>query len=329
MRIVCIQSPAYDMLTATLIQGLLELGHTIYASEDSNYASRSPISRLKTVATNADLIIVFSNDRVRLTLLDKIDNPNVVFVDGSDSQYFQVPNQIRFKAVFKRELHKYWINSDNEPIFPLPFAAERRYFSRKVVAKDIDLSFVATMHTCFRQSVETFLKSRKGLKVVLGTLPLKKAEQTGVRGLPRESSLYRDVLARSRVSVNVIGGGYDCGRYWEIPASKALLLSQQLDIIIPDAFVDGVHCLSFSTLEGLGERLDNLFSSSYMIDEIQEAGYEHLLAHHTCAARASYFISKVSNLDKNLFCDSFYTDKNTSKIKLNFNNFFKRLKIGG
>jgi hypothetical protein len=32
MKIVCIISPYYDYLTATLIEGLMELGHEIIAS---------------------------------------------------------------------------------------------------------------------------------------------------------------------------------------------------------------------------------------------------------------------------------------------------------
>jgi hypothetical protein len=311
MNIVCIQSPNYDLLTASLIQGLSELGHSICSSENSNYQTASSTLLLRRKALNADLIIVFSNTRVRLGLLDRIPNPNIVFVDGSDSQYFSVPNGIRFKAVFKRELNRYWRGPDSEAIFPLPFAAEERYFRNPTTVKSIDLSYVATMHTAFRQSVENFLKARRQPTWTIGTLPYTTSElNVRLKGLPKESSIYRDVLHRSKMSVNVIGGGYDCGRYWEILAANAVLISQKLDILIPNELIDRKHCLYFSSLEELGECIDWLLSSPYRIEEIRQNAYKHLLCYHTCVARAEYFLEKIALLNENLFCDSFFTPRN-------------------
>ena len=50
MKIICIQSPTFDYLTATLIQGLQQLGHTIIASENSNYAKKSKLGKKLFVA---------------------------------------------------------------------------------------------------------------------------------------------------------------------------------------------------------------------------------------------------------------------------------------
>jgi hypothetical protein len=97
MKIICIQSPTFDYLTATLIQGLQQLGHTIIASENSNYANKTSTNQIKSAIETADLVIAFSNKDVNYSLLAKSDNPNQIFVDGSDTQEFIVPNFIRFK----------------------------------------------------------------------------------------------------------------------------------------------------------------------------------------------------------------------------------------
>ena len=47
MKIICIQSPTYDYLTSTLIEGLQLLGHTIFSTENSNYQKKSNDTLIK------------------------------------------------------------------------------------------------------------------------------------------------------------------------------------------------------------------------------------------------------------------------------------------
>ena len=54
---------------------------------------------------------------------------------------------------------------------------------------------------------------------------------------------YRALLHRSKMALSVRGGGFDTVRYWEIPASGALLISERPDIVIPHNFEHGVHAI--------------------------------------------------------------------------------------
>jgi hypothetical protein len=322
MKIICIQSPTFDYLTATLIQGLQQLGHTIIASENSNYANKTSTNQIKSAIETADLVIAFSNKDVNYSLLAKSDNPNQIFVDGSDTQEFIVPNFIRFKAIFKREINRYWINKFEEPIFPLPFAAEDRYFNSGKTKQNLDVTYVANMHTAFRQSVYECLKSKNLNNAYIGTAVDLNPSKHKIKGMPIENYTYRDILYRSKISVNVIGGGYDCARYWEILAAGSLLLTQKLDILIPNPFEDGKNCCTFQSLEELTDKLDFLLSSPSRITEIQEAGFSHLIKHHTTKARAEYFLKKYSEISANQFCFSFY-DSSLRKNKSFFHKFLQ------
>lgn len=310
MKIVCILSPKYDFLTATLIEGLKTLGHTIIASENSNYATKQSNRFLKKNANNADLIIVFSNKKVRLSLLDGVDNPNKIFIDGSDSQEFIVPEGLLFKAIFKRELNKYFINEFKEPIFPLPFAAEKRYFSDYRLKRDIDLSFIATLSTnTIRYAVNQRLAKKNNGNFFIGNTLERSYSPRKIVGLPYKTPIYQDILLRSKISVNVIGAGYDCARYWEILASGALLLSQELEIQIPYGFTDGVNFFSFSSLNEMEDKVDFILANPSIIEEVSLAGFKHLNEYHLTHHRAQYFLDTLKKINNKDFCYSFFSKK--------------------
>lgn len=324
MKIVCIQSTTYDYLTSTIIEGLQELGHSVIASENSNGARKSSNSEIIDGANNADLIIIFSNVNVRHELINNVNNPNKIFVDGSDHQFFSVPRHIRFKAIFKRELNRAWINQNNEPVFALPFAAERRYFAGKSSGRDLDLSFVAGLASnTVRYSVFYRLLRKSNPNFYVGSTDESAYKHLRIKGGPTETPVFRDILFRSKVSVNVVGAGYDCARYWEILASGAMLLTQELEIEMPFPFVSGDTCIIFKTMDDLDEKIDLLFSSPGLIQTVAERGYQHLLKHHTTRARAQYLLDSVFFAQDDVFCDSFYVCKN-SKIRGKLISFFRR-----
>ena len=45
------------------------------------------------------------------------------------------------------------------------------------------------------------------------------------------------------MALSIRGGGFDTIRYWEIVASKTLLISEMPDIVIPHNFEHGVHAI--------------------------------------------------------------------------------------
>ncbi|MDD2662763.1 MAG: glycosyltransferase [Dechloromonas sp.] len=260
------------------------------------------------MADGADLIVAFSNKGVRYDLLHGVENPNKVFVDGSDFQSFSVDSTNLYKAVFKREYNKH-CRQLPDGIFPLPFAAERRYFDVRAAERDIFLLFASTLATnVWRFSINQRLQNLCRNDIFAGN--------TGERayrkriGLPIDTPVYRSMLSRARVGVNVAGAGYDCGRYWEILASGSMLFTQELDISIPYPFVDGEHCVVFRSLGEFEEKLDMILSGAVDIESVARNGYEHLIEYHTTAHRAQYFLDCIEKIpDSFPGCVEFYAGK--------------------
>jgi len=294
MKILYINCVQYDYLTASLIEGLQELGHDLRCSRDSNYGKAIPREELKDFAEAADLVILGSNAGVEHHLALGLDNPRIVAVDGSDTANFELSYQLRYKAVFKRELCAADQDGEGQCIYPMPFAAEKRYFG-PLQQKQILVSFVANMHTNpLRNSVHTRLLNRKHPAIISGWTN----ERSYNVGAPQPEAIatpaYRDIIGRSLISVNAPGAGYDCARYWEILAAQTMLFTFAPDIKIPDPLIDGVHCMTFSSMTEFDMKLDYLVAHPDKAVEITNAGHAHLLSHHTTAKRAQYFLDKAT-----------------------------------
>jgi len=118
--------------------------------------------------------------------------------------------------------------------------------------------------------------------------PVIAVERRGVKLSPRE---YYELMARSKMALSVRGGGFDTLRYWEIPATKTVLLSEQPDIEIPNNFVHEQQALFFKPdLSDLVGLVRSYARDERLCAEIAQRGYEHLLRHHTCERRAEYVL---------------------------------------
>jgi SAM-dependent methyltransferase len=307
MKILCVQSSIYDYLTASLIEGLKSLGHDVACSEDSNYGCKIDDERMSEYAESADLIIVGSNVGVRSYLLNGVKNPRKVFVDGSDSQDLNVVNNIRFKAVFKRELNRNYYDAEKDFVYPLPFSAERRYFMYDHCDRDLLVTFLANMSTNpLRNSVHQRLCNQLNPRIISGTTRERSYQPTNSHSNPIETPIYRTLLRRSLISINVAGAGYDCARHWEILAAGALLFTQELDIVIPNGFTDGVDCVVFRSLDEFEERLNYYLKHEDLSRSIASRGYRRLLSYHTSSARAEYFLKQVARcIDRIGYCHRF------------------------
>lgn len=97
---------------------------------------------------------------------------------------------------------------------------------------------------------------------------------------------YSRALSSSAIGLNIFGFGFDTVRYWEIPAHGALLLAERVPIHIPYNFVDGESAVFFDDLPELEEKLRHYLQHPEEAAQIARRGHEHLLRHHTSAARA-------------------------------------------
>jgi hypothetical protein len=259
------------------------------------------------------------------------DCPPVVLLDGEDDALIRadVAVSIRAGLYFKREYRTTaksangnWLSEKrpqgdgrlNGRIHPLPFSVTAAALSSMTPEeRDIDISFVGRASHRKRVRAVNLLRRIKGIRFeggvyldgsdrrsklaaswlgiatakLLGDPRASDSAQAGKLG-PEQ---YRSLLQRSKMALSLRGGGFDTVRYWEIVASKALLVSEPPDIVIPHNFEHGRHAIFCRhDLRDLPSIVRRLRDDDRARMEMAEAGYRHLLEFHTSERRAAYLL---------------------------------------
>jgi hypothetical protein len=262
-------------------------------------------------------------------LAARVDLKPLVLLDGEDDGRIRADlfQSVRAALYFKREFPTgvgrrsgLWFKSGGGSdlrglhgrTYPLPFSvtgASLRPVTE--INRSIDISFVGRASHHKRVRAVRLLKEAGDIRFEGGVYVdscdrcSKVAESwVGVlgakmRGDPlAKSSIkkmqpdeYRALLCRSKMALSIRGGGFDTVRYWEIVASKTLLISERPDIVIPYNFEHGVHAIFCRPdLDDLLRLVRWLRDDEPERQRIAEAAYSHLLAFHTSERRASYLL---------------------------------------
>ena len=265
------------------------------------------------------------------SLAGQSGGPPVVLLDGEDDSLIRadLADSIRAGLYFKREYktaggygNGIWsrpatFHDDgrlNGRIHPLPFSVTAAALSAAPTdARDIDISFVGRASHRKRVRAVNLLRRMKGIrfeggvyldvsdrrsKLAASWLGIAAAK---LMGDPRASvsaqagrlgsEQYRSLLRRSKMALSVRGSGFDTVRYWEIVASKALLVSEPPDSVIPHNFEHGRHAVFCRhDLRDLAAIVRRLRDDDRTRHEMVEAAYRHLLNFHTSERRAAYLL---------------------------------------
>lgn len=108
---------------------------------------------------------------------------------------------------------------------------------------------------------------------------------------------YFETMARSKVCLNVNGAARNgkALRFWEAPYVGSCMLSQRfkgLETIDP-AFLDGIHCMSFTDEVGLDRCLDTLLSDDVLRERIARNGHDLLMREHLSVHKARRMIAEI------------------------------------
>ncbi len=239
--------------------------------------------------------------------------------------------QYRFSLYFKREylpththsldhLHNRWkaygvTKSLSDRTYPLPFSAILEGIPLdNMNEQDVDISFIGiashrnrirAVHILqnaqdlkFRGKVFAGPTTRKS-KMAQGTFKILQAKMEG-DPYPTEEEQndklsyddYFQLLGRSKMGLSIRGAGFDTVRYWEIVASKRILVSEKPYIYIPDNFEHGKHALFCRPdLSDLLTLVRQYVHDQGFCKTMIEQAYQHLLRYHTCEQRAKQFLN--------------------------------------
>lgn len=313
LQVLYLNTPFYDFLTATLLEGLNQLeadGRVrVVAREASNYAPRGrvwPRDKILRERRGFDAVILGTNKEVDTELFEAMPEiPLRLCVDGADEPGF-AHDPSRFHAYFKRELRP----EDWRPgVHPCPFAIERRWWRPVARRRPILLSACMTRRDGERARTLDFLEALDAPDLVVG--PVAPGLLTGPLGvLRRQCTLrtwwrqpfavghnrrYQRVLRRSRLSLCVPGVGFDTGRWWEILGSGAVLVSREPEILMPHPFEPGEHYLRYRSLEELEEILARARREPGRLEALRERAVTHAGRHHTTRERARHVLDVVTH----------------------------------
>jgi len=218
----------------------------------------------------------------------------VIFCENEDYHHvrYDLINQFQPVVSFKRELATDTYRKDDSPrIYPLPFSFPAdRAPDLSGVEVEYDIVFLLGLTHWLRQYVWEKVsgwRRRYRIYAALGG----KDPGSDDHFLCWEDYLRK--MASARVAVSIRGGGQDTARYWEIPATGSLMLSGALTTIHPHPFRDGEQVVFFDNEDDFVTKIEHYLEHEDERKAIAAAGKKHLLDHHTCKARAEWFLEKV------------------------------------
>jgi hypothetical protein len=190
----------------------------------------------------------------------------VVILDGEDGPelndiYKEVP------LYFKREFLKHRYYPPN--IKPLPFGAIPEELPAHVDLKQ-EVFFRCHETHSFRGLVR---KTIEEMGFPISTARLEKKE-------------YNDLLMGSLVGVSTRGNGWDTYRYWETAFFGVAILSQRLDIVLPDDFEEGREARYFSDMDELRLKLIHMLADPDRTIAMGQAARKKCLDRHLSIHRA-------------------------------------------
>ncbi len=211
------------------------------------------------------------------------------FLDGEDGNNIRTDLIEEFHPdfIFKREL-----THPIQGIHPLPFSAIvphlEIYNELCQIPKTLDIFALFGNTHEIRPRIIKFLLEQNYQNSYIGidksTIPWQNDQRFTINPLKGYNE-YLKTMASAKINIILRGHGRDTVRMWEAASFETLLLIKDPGIIIPNPYINNVHCVYFENENDLKEKIDY-----YLLHEderlaIAEAGKEHCLKYHTNRAR--------------------------------------------
>ena len=218
-------------------------------------------------------------------VIDKLQPDKIVMIDGEDFTQCSYPILTRnFDQIFKREIFQ----KPYENWHSINFAAVPESFQYIPYAdRKIDVSFIATLSNHYRTEVKNFLLEKTA---ELGMTAFVHMERT-----PLDRKEFLKIVSQSKACVSVRGMGWDCYRYWELPAKGTVMITEDTGLLVENDFTDQ-HVFKFKNFDELGQILIQIKEGP--IEKLETMALQSLLftqQFHTPKLRAEYVLRKVFN----------------------------------
>ena len=316
MNIALWTTPYSDFQVCTVVDGLQDLGHSVYdlGGPGRNYMSPWPINE----ELDIELFIMADTDNTPGLVVPcdklgfvKFHRVPKVILHGHDlwTDYLSVPNSPKKPVpysnancdiMFVRDLCSGDRVETSYPVYTMEFAIERRYVEAcangKVNDRLYDIAFFGTPSTAGRQHVMNVLQDK--FKCHFGDhVTFKEPDHhwsKWVNGRYVHAPKYYEALGNAKFAWSPLGAGPSCGRTYEAYAAGCIPLIQKYpsDMEQIAKFIDGENCLIWETATELVDKVKSYLGDPVRLTELQERcytfGMENLLSKH----RAQFIIDK-------------------------------------
>lgn len=291
----------YDFTTATLVQGLLALGHDVFGWKANSQNYLTPHG-----GQAIDVIIQTSFKKKGKA---PTTAPNVLLW-GGDSGQGRIPVN-----------HPNWRNSDacvifvrdyrdggNDKVFPFNMGIEDRYYCathsgyKPLRNREIDLLFLGRRSEVRQRLIFLDELSRQlspCYNVEIGEHKYNKPDEywsKWVKGHCHHCTDYYDALANAKIILSPMGAGPDCARHWEAFASGGVPLVEFMPtVMVPPAPREGLDWITFRSVGEAVNAIDSILNDLDRAQIVADTAYSTGRKNHTTKARAAYFLSVLES----------------------------------
>jgi len=205
--------------------------------------------------------------------MKKTGKKAVALIDGEDDDQIRPLHEVA-KVYFKRE----YITGKSYPanVKPLPFAAIPEAIP-SISEPTLPVLFLSGPSSAIRSEIAATIRQMK-LPLIIGKMPKER---------------YNMYLRSARIGISARGAGWDTYRYWETPYFGALLVSQKLDITIPNNFIEDEEAVFFSDTADLRIKLEKLLGSRDHVAQMAAAGQRACHERHLSIHRAKTILEAI------------------------------------
>lgn len=291
-NLVLILPKAFDFIASVVVEGFDGHNVSYCATAESNGASYANPSLAKQLIQSGIPAVLCSGMGVDIEICQlAMANGGLVVVDGADhADFIDIQrlgiNPSKCKAIFKREYLKGWSRASKPNVLPFPMAITRDCLTGPQ-EKKLLLTMLCNLRTNpIRAAVANWLTLNvKDPRVVVGSTSECSYDAWKPQPNRIDTPKYQNLLATSLASINLPGAGFDCKRYWEIVGASSLIVSQELEIEIPNDFVSGKEKLEFRSTSELSGIINFLTLNPGGAVEMINRASERANKFHTCERR--------------------------------------------
>ena len=110
---------------------------------------------------------------------------------------------------------------------------------------------------------------------------------------------FLNLMARSKLCLDFSGSGYDCYRYHEIASVGSIITSPKYPLVRRNDYKDMESCIKYRSFRELKNKIEIIFNSDVMLEDMVGRSIENLECYHTSERRAAELLEFVTDAVRN------------------------------